>query len=188
MRLVLKKPVLLAETASRDNISVRTSIIAKILLREYFCYNCLVKKTIIFAIMAIVLALWAVLALGNSKNPTKETQIFKINDQSLAVEIADSEPERVRGLSGREALPEDAGLLFVFEQEGFHGIWMKEMRFPIDIAWLDREKKIIHIETEVSVETYPKIFNAAAPSLYVLEAAAGVFEKMKIKIGERADF
>lgn len=115
-----------------------------------------------------------------------ETKTMKIGDFVLNVEIADSNEERVRGLSGREKLEEGNGLLFVFEEEREVGIWMKDMNFPIDIAWLDKNKKIIHIEHNVSPETYPKIFTSPTHSLYVLETNAGFFQKFDIRVGNTA--
>jgi hypothetical protein len=123
----------------------------------------------------------------------KENSTMKIENVSLGIEVADSDTERMKGLSGRENLAENKGLLFVFEEEGYWGIWMKDMNFPIDIAWLDKEKKIIHIEKNVSPNTYPKVFyptnnGQQMLSLYILETNAGFFENQKIKIGDQAEF
>ncbi|HEY4480168.1 MAG TPA: DUF192 domain-containing protein [Candidatus Paceibacterota bacterium] len=131
---------------------------------------------------------------NNSPQPSLTTRegagpkIVKIGNKTLNLEIADMGEERVRGLSGRESLPANTGLLFVFEKEEKHGIWMKDMNFPIDIAWLDKNKQIIHIEHNVSPDTYPKIFTSNAPALYILEVNASFFEKSNIKIGDTAKF
>lgn len=107
-----------------------------------------------------------------------------ISSMPLNLEIADSESERIKGLSSREYLPQDSGLLFIFGSPGRYGIWMKDMFFPIDIAWLDENKKIIHLEQNVLPETYPEVFYPTDNSLYVLEVNAGFFEKNKIEIGQ----
>ncbi len=117
-----------------------------------------------------------------------EPSVIKIGDASLNIEIADTDAERVRGLSGRESLPQDMGLLFVFDQEERVGIWMKDMNFPIDIAWLNKNKKIIHIEHSVSPDTYPKIFTPPLPALFVLETNTGFFTANNIKITDIVDF
>jgi uncharacterized protein len=70
----------------------------------------------------------------------------------------------------------------VFDREGYQGFWMKEMNFPIDIVWLNKDKKIVHIEHNVSPDTYPKIFNPNnefnnEKSLYVLETNANFFQR-----------
>jgi len=90
-------------------------------------------------------------------------------------------------------LAENEGMLFIFENEGYFGIWMKDMNFPIDIAWLDKDKKIISIEKNVDPETYPKVFYAQKNdlpilSLYVLETSAGFLGKNNIQIGDFVDF
>jgi uncharacterized membrane protein (UPF0127 family) len=121
--------------------------------------------------------------LNNKDEVIKE---LKINDTVLQVSIANTDTERIRGLSGKTGLAEKEGLLFVFETEGYHGIWMKEMNFPIDIAWLDKDKKIIHIEKDVSPDTYPKVFMPPKPDLFVLETRAGLFQKFDIKVGDIA--
>lgn len=107
-----------------------------------------------------------------------------IGNTELKVTLANSDRERMTGLSGREGLGEDEGMLFIFENPDFYGIWMKEMKFPIDIAWLDENKKIIYIEKEVKPETYPKVFNPNSRAQFVLEVNAGFFEKNKIKVGD----
>jgi len=126
----------------------------------------------------------------NSENPQK---ILKIGDVLLNVDVASTDPERIEGLSGRWGLEENQGMLFIFEREGYYGFWMKDMNFPIDIAWLDINKKITHIEKNVSPETYPNTFYAVQNglpvlNLYVLETNAGFFDKSKIKIGDTAEF
>jgi len=112
----------------------------------------------------------------------------KIGEVVLDIEVADTETERIKGLSEKEILEENEGLLFVFDKGGYYGIWMKEMNFPIDIAWFDENKKITHIENAVSPETYPKVFNSFTPSLYILETNANFFVNHKIKIGDVAEF
>ena len=79
-------------------------------------------------------------------------------------------------------------MIFEFPEEDFHSFWMKDMKFPIDIAWLDKNKKIIHIEKDVSPKTYPKIFNPAVLSLYALEISSGFLNKNNIKIGDFVAF
>ena len=95
----------------------------------------------------------------------------------------DDDSERERGLSGRESLEREKVMLFVFEEETYPGIWMKDMAFPIDIAWIDKNGAIVHIERNVSPKTFPKVFFPPAKSLYVLEANAGFFESHGLKVG-----
>lgn len=114
----------------------------------------------------------------------KETKTIKIGGVEFEAEILDTDEKRVKGLSGRESLERDKVMLFVFEKEGYPGIWMKDMAFPIDIAWADKNGAIVHIERNVSPNTYPKVFFPSAKSLYVLETNAGFFENYNFKIGD----
>lgn len=134
----------------------------------------------------IIVLIFALLIRGNAFEDKEGVNTLTIGPTTVQVEVADTDEERTLGLSGRESLVENSGLLFVFETEGYHGIWMKDMNFPIDIAWLDKNKKIIHIEHNVSPETYPKVFNPPTPSLYVLETNAGFFQKFNIGVGNTA--
>jgi uncharacterized protein len=130
---------------------------------------------------------------------TKKT--LKIGEISLNVEIADTEIARTQGLSGKVAkdgdpigleLGENEGMLFVFEREENYGFWMKDMNFAIDMAWLDKNKKIVYIESDVRPETYlknpPQIFGSNVTSLYVLETPSEFLVKNNIKIGDFVAF
>lgn len=111
-----------------------------------------------------------------------------INNISIEVKIADSFIERMRGLSLKNHLKENEGLLFIFDEPGNYGFWMKDMKFPIDIAWIDKNKQIIHIESNVATSTYPKVFYPNQDSLYVLEVNANFFVNKNIKIGDNVVF
>lgn len=106
-----------------------------------------------------------------------------IGTTTISVELALSEYEKDLGLGHRTHINEDEGMLFVFKKDDYHGIWMKNMTFPIDIAWLDRNFKIIDIESDVSPSTYPNSFRPDVPARYVLEVNAGFFKKYGITPG-----
>src|SRR3989338_5701660 len=67
---------------------------------------------------------------------SKEVSLAKIGDQAVRVTVADTPESRERGLSGRDGLASDEGMLFVFQNDGYHTFWMKDMLFSIDIIWL----------------------------------------------------
>jgi len=117
----------------------------------------------------------------NNSNGLAESKI-QINNAFLRVEIADTDEERMRGLSGRGSL--EGGLLFVFEREGNYGFWMKDMNFPIDIAWIDANKKIVLIEKDISPDSYPTVFGTSTIAQYVLETNSGFFESSQIHVGD----
>ncbi|HDH41471.1 MAG TPA: DUF192 domain-containing protein [Candidatus Altiarchaeales archaeon] len=100
----------------------------------------------------------------------------------IEVEIANNDKSRRIGLSGRDSLREDAGMLFVFDEEGRYDFWMKGMRFPLDIIWINKDKRVVHIARNLppcqrsSCPTYAPENN----SLYVLEVNAKFTEKYNI--------
>lgn len=106
-----------------------------------------------------------------------------VGTSTLRAEVAQSPIEFIRGLSGRPALEEDAGMFFVFPRLGKHGIWMKEMHFPIDIIWLDEYLRVVTVAHDVHPDTFPESFYPDLPSRYVLEVNAGYASAHGIEAG-----
>lgn len=111
-------------------------------------------------------------------------ELIAIGNTLITADIADTPEKRILGLSGREVLLPDTGMLFVFDEEGNHGIWMKDMRFSIDILWLNDMYEIVHIEKRVSPDTYPTSFTSPIPASYILEVPAGFVESYDIWVGD----
>jgi len=125
---------------------------------------------LIVGIAVIAASFYAFLQKPAPERYQKNEQ-FTINN--LQLEIADTDAERILGLSGRESLPAGMGLLFVFEEPGMHGFWMKDMKFAIDIIWLGENYEVLGIEKNVSPQTYPEVFYPPQPVKYVLETNPG---------------
>ena len=109
---------------------------------------------------------------------------IKISGYKIVAEIANTEEKRERGLSGRKNLPEDTGMIFIFEIPTRYSFWMKDMRFPLDIIWIDENKKIVAISENISPSTYPNSFSPTDPVKYVLEVNAGWAEKNGVEVGD----
>src|SRR3989344_6404506 len=105
--------------------------------------------------------------------PRDETKILKINGVEVRVEVADTQETREIGLSDREVLQTDTGMLFIFDKPGRHGSWMKDMNFAIDIVWIDEKSQVVGLERDVSPETFPQVFYPDRAVKYVLEIPAG---------------
>lgn len=111
-----------------------------------------------------------------------------INGVEIQLEVARTPEEQARGLSGREMLGENAGMLFVYEKPGLPGFWMKEMNFPIDIIWIGNDRRIVDISENIAPETFPRLFRPRAPVQYVLETNAGWAKSHNISVGDQAIF
>jgi uncharacterized membrane protein (UPF0127 family) len=111
-----------------------------------------------------------------------------LGGEQFQLEIVDSQAAREKGLSGRESLAPDRAMLFVFEAPARACMWMKDMRFSIDMVWLDADKKVIKIEQGAPPETYPQVFCTAGNASYVLELPSGTAAKKHIRLGHSLDF
>jgi len=112
------------------------------------------------------------------------SQTITLDDVPLSVAVVDTPLTRERGLSGITGLAEGEGMLFVFEEDGAHSFWMKDMLFPIDILWLAGDGTVVHVEPAVSPDSYPTSFTSPTPARYVLEVAAGFAAEHRVKVGE----
>jgi uncharacterized membrane protein (UPF0127 family) len=98
--------------------------------------------------------------------------------------VADTMTSRIRGLSNTPFLPEHVVKLFVFGVPGNHSIWMKDMNYPLDILWVAEEGEIVHIEENVSPDSFPESFSSPTPAWFVVEANAGFVASNTIAIGD----
>ncbi len=107
----------------------------------------------------------------------------------IQAEIADSDESRRKGLMFREKLPQDAGMLFVFEREVRASFWLKNVKFPLDIIWIDKNKTIVGINAGClpCQENCPSIVSEF-PVRYVLEVNAGWVKANRIQINDRVNF
>jgi uncharacterized membrane protein (UPF0127 family) len=108
----------------------------------------------------------------------------------LQVEVMVKDEDRAMGLMFRPSLARDRGMLFVFETEDFHGIWMKNCRFPIDIVWLDEERRVVHVAEAAppcKVDPCP-VYQPMKKAAYVVEINAGQARREKATLGSRLEF
>ena len=140
------------------------------------------KKIFIITILIFAIFVFA----GSLFLAQKNNNFYKkisLGDVVLKTEIALSPLEKQKGLSGRNYMGENNAMLFVFSQPDLYPFWMKDMKFPIDIIWLDDNLKIINVEKNVSPKTYPEEFLPHLPAKFVLEVNGGWSDKNKTKEG-----
>jgi uncharacterized protein len=136
----------------------------------------------------VISCLFIFIAAGIIFYPKNSAHILKINGEAVKVEIADNAALRARGLCCRNQIDENSGMLFIYDKPGDYKFWMKDTKIPLDIIWIDEQKKIVHIEHSVQPETYPKSFGSKSPARYVFEVNAGYAKKHNIKVGDKASF
>jgi uncharacterized membrane protein (UPF0127 family) len=108
----------------------------------------------------------------------------------LQAEVMVSDEDRAMGLMFRPSLPQDHGMIFVFETPDFHGIWMKNCKFPIDIVWLDESRHVVHVAESVPpcrAEPCP-VYQPLRRASYVIELNAGQAAREKLFVGASVSF
>lgn len=108
---------------------------------------------------------------------------LSINSGNFKIDIASSHLEKSMGLMYIENIPENYGLLFVYKKPQEVGIWMKNTLISLDILWIDKSYKIVHIETN----TLPNSTQIMRPKIkvnYVLEVISGTVKKYNIDVGD----
>lgn len=100
----------------------------------------------------------------------------------LNVGVCDTEPLRRRGLMGVKYLPQDCGMLFVMEEAGPVSFWMRNTLVPLDIAFLDKNLKVLGID---EMEPHTGKCSCRGPVKYAVETNRGWFQRNKIVPGCR---
>ena len=111
---------------------------------------------------------------------------IKIDDIPLQVQIADTEPRRVRGLMFQDQLPYDQGMIFVFDEPGLYSLWMLNMHFSLDMIWFDSKGNVVHMEKDIppcktALETMTcQSIVPDGDAMYILEVTSGFIDKYDI--------
>jgi len=112
---------------------------------------------------------------------------IEVGGNKLNVEIVQDPETREKGLMNRQSLPEEQGMLFVFEVERVLYFWMRNTFIPLDIAFIDSKGKIVDIQTMAPLDE-TRQYVSAAPALYALEVNAGWFQRHKVRVGDSVAF
>lgn len=105
------------------------------------------------------------------------------DNMDIIVEIEDDEYHRAKGLMFRQSLPDNQGMLFIFDNEAIRRFWMKNTSISLDIIFINASMKIVKIHkntTPFSEQTY----SSEKPAKYVVEVRAGFSERYQIKEGQ----
>jgi uncharacterized membrane protein (UPF0127 family) len=131
-------------------------------------------------VLAISLLLWATAAQADLPEIA-----LSINGHKLTAEVAHTDPARTQGLMHRRILPENRGMLFVFDHVGLHAMWMMNTYVALSVAFIDERGIIINIADmkPQTQDTHP----ATKPARYALEMNRGWFAKRGIQPGAKIE-
>ena len=141
------------------------------------------RNLVILIIIFVILILLFFYIVNSNKNKVC------FSENCFKVEIASTSEELSKGLMFRENLEKNSGMLFIFPENGIYGFWMKNTLIPLDIIWINSDKKIIFIEHNIQPcqENACESFTSNETAKYVLELNAGTAEKVGLKIGDEVE-
>ena len=131
-------------------------------------------------------AIFALLCLGNIADCDAKAATALINGKEYIFEVADTEESRRRGLMGRKELGEDAGMLFIFEEERYLTFYMKDTSIPLDIAFIDSDYRVVDMRSMAPMDE--RLVRSGKEAKFSLEANRGFFGRAGLKVGGRFRF
>lgn len=134
----------------------------------------------IFALTAALTACAGALDAGHGR-----LAVIDIDGQPARVLVAATRQEQLTGLMFRENLPEDQGMLFVYDAPRVRCMWMKNTVIPLSAAFLADDGRILSIVDMVPMTTDSHC--SPAPVRYILEMNQGWFERRGLGRGSRVD-
>jgi uncharacterized membrane protein (UPF0127 family) len=138
----------------------------------------------------LVLLLLAVAAACGGEDGGGPKVVIETADgeEEIAVEIADTPEERARGLMGRESLPEDSGMIFVYPEPTEGAYWMRNTLIPLSIAFYDSNGEILRILDMEPCRRDPcPLYDPGVPYVGALEVNQGAFERLGVREGDRVE-
>ena len=150
-----------------------------------FAWRPSTTRILIIGVVALLVYTVVIYVVANFR-PTTE---LRAGSGVYHLWVADTVAERYQGLSGVERLSPNGGLLMKFEENDVWNIWMKDMKVPLDIIWLNEDKEVVYIvknaAPELSTDT---IFSPKSKARYVVELPAGSVDNAGIKPGMLTSF
>lgn len=142
--------------------------------------------------LVITMVLLLIPIVNMSSNTEKmEHKKVKVGQAQLIVEVATTPVSQARGLSGRDNLVPNTGMLFVYSAPTTHNFWMQGMKFPLDFIWI-ADNQVVQIDENIKPPTpanaEPIRVYVQQPYTMVLEAAAGWVKSNNINLGDKIEY
>jgi uncharacterized membrane protein (UPF0127 family) len=161
------------------------------------CMDAVVRKSIV--LIPVIVAAVAVGALGivfvpaeiRDKNTGFPKGTFRINDDIITAEIAQTAAEQQRWLTFRQdVLPLDTAMLIKHDKPDLYEVWMLNIEYNLDLIWFDENGNVVYMKQNVPpcgnlVETVSCTYKTTKPALYVMAATAGFIDAHDIAIGSK---
>lgn len=161
--------------------------------RKVIVPNVMKRMLSVVVVVLVVLAGSFVYLMTTLKTKAVETEptmlptaMIRVGDRQMIVELAQDPLSRQRGLSYRESLPEDRGMLFVFGTPETQRFWMYQMHFPLDMVFINGDT-VVDIAADVPEPSggIPATVTSKAKADKVLEINAGKATEWGLKVGDK---
>ena len=118
-----------------------------------------------------------------------ETRTLTLDEERFVIELASTANSRQRGLMGRATLAAHRGMLFLYAEEAPRRFWMRNVRFPIDILYLDADWRIVErvVDAPPCLSMPCAEYPSGQPARYVLELPAGSSDRLGLTVGQRLE-
>ncbi len=140
--------------------------------------------------LSLIITLFIVLSFIYIRFNYKRTSSLTINSRQILIEVADTYSKRSKGLSDRQYLEKDYGMLFIFPDSGYYNFWMNDMQFPLDFVWI-KDNSVVDLTENVpqakNMER-PLTFTAKSEFNKVLEINGGKIKEWGIKVDDKVTF
>jgi uncharacterized membrane protein (UPF0127 family) len=138
----------------------------------------------------IIICLWIVIGVTSCIHAEVRMIPLYIGSEKFTVEIADTIEKQAIGLMFRKNVPDDFGMLFIYDVEDYHGYWMKNCLVHLDIIYLNKEKQVVdmYINVPPCKEEPCKTYVTRVPAQYVLELRGNRAKEINLKIGDSIFF
>ncbi len=147
------------------------------------------KRIVFLVLMALLLVSGALMF-----NAPKGTEIIEVRfpgGANLQAEVAETPEKLLFGLAFRETLPDDHGIIMLFEESGLHKVWTKQYQFNVDLIWVNESKHVVHIvESVPPCASDPCEWHGPPPerARYLIEANSGFAERAQVALGQELVF
>jgi uncharacterized membrane protein (UPF0127 family) len=142
------------------------------------------------AIAVLLILIFLVVVVGYYVFQPRNSARIMIDGVILNVDLATTQADQEKGLSGRASMPPDHGMLFIFQNEDYWSFWMYEMKFPLDMIWFNSSRQAVFFEQSLppcSPVVCP-VFTPSSKAMYVLEVNAGFVAAHKVSLGDMFTF
>jgi uncharacterized protein len=146
------------------------------------------KALFVSSLVLLVTSALVGLALSSLGRHQDGSTVLHAGNQNYELRVVTTIAAQQQGLGDTVVLPPNEGMLFAFGNQDIRCFWMKGMHFPLDIVWLDAQKRVTYIQSDAQPDSYPHSFCPSEPAQYVIELNAGQVRHTGMRIGQTLTF